>query len=116
MARAKGCSEYRSALAATRSNRSRPTPGEGSMDTTSGFPSVSVPVLSRTTVSTLLRVSMYNPPFTMVPCLAARPMAPRMASGVPAAMPHAPATITTEIVERALCVRMNVKAAQVRAK
>jgi hypothetical protein len=39
-----------------------------------------------------------------------------MASGVPAAMPHAPATITTEIVERALWVRMNVKSAQAGAK
>src|ERR1039458_9935568 len=55
-ARAKGCSEYRSALAATCSNRSRPTPSEGSTDTTSGFPSVSVPVLSKTTVSRSQRV------------------------------------------------------------
>jgi len=31
-------------------------------------------------------------------------------------MPHAPATITTEIVERALCVKVNVNAAQISAK
>ena len=67
-------------------------------------------------MSNLLSVSMYKPPFTMAPCRAARPMAPGMASGVPAAMPHAPATITTEIVDRALCVKMNVIRAQAKAK
>ena len=36
----------------------------------------------------------------MAPRRAARPIPPRMASGVPAAIPHAPATMTTEIVER----------------
>ena len=41
---------------------------------------------------------------------AARPIAPRIASGVPAAMPHAPATMTTEIVERASRVTRNVNA------
>ena len=35
---------------------------------------------------------------------AARPMPPRMASGVPAAMPQAPATMITEMVEAMSCV------------
>jgi radical SAM superfamily enzyme YgiQ (UPF0313 family) len=62
MARAKEWSENRSALAATRGNRSRSIPADGSMATTSGLPRVSVPVLSKATVSTLLSVSMYKPP------------------------------------------------------
>jgi hypothetical protein len=40
----------------------------------------------------------------IAPCRATRPIAPRMASGVPSAIPHAPATITTEIVDLMLCV------------
>jgi len=35
--------------------------------------------------------------------------APRMASGVPAAMPQAPATMMTEMVECKLCVSKKVK-------
>ena len=42
------------------------------------------------------------------------PMAPRIANGVPAAMPQAPATIMTEIVERRLWVMMKVSTAQPR--
>ena len=45
-----------------------------------------------------------------------RPIAPRMASGVPAAIPQAPATIMTEIVERMSCVIRKVSAAAPRAK
>ena len=40
-----------------------------------------------------------TPPLMIAPSRAARPMAPRIASGVPAAMPQAPATMMTEIVE-----------------
>ena len=65
---------------------------------TAAAPKVSVPVLSRTTVSTRLSVSRWMPPLTIAPSRAARPMAPRMASGVPAATPQAPATISTEMV------------------
>ena len=67
---------------------------------TRGSPKVSVPVLSSTTVSTRPSVSRWMPPLTMAPRRAARPMAPRMASGVPAAMPQAPATMITEMVSR----------------
>ena len=51
---------------------------------------------------------MYRPPLTMAPRRAERPIAPRIASGVPAAMPQAPATMITEIVERVSRVMMNV--------
>jgi len=50
------------------------------------------------------------------PMRAARPMTPRMASGVPAAMPQAPATMMTEIVARASRVTRNVKPAHASAK
>jgi hypothetical protein len=39
-----------------------------------------------------------------------------MASGVPAAMPHAPATMTTEIIDRTSRVIKNVRAAHPMAK
>ncbi len=52
----------------------------------------------------------------IAPWRAACPIAPRIASGVPAAMPHAPATITTEIVDRTSRVIRNVRAAQPMAK
>ena len=52
----------------------------------------------------------------IAPSRAARPMPPRIASGVPAAMPHAPATITTEMVERTSRVIRNVSAADASAK
>ena len=58
-----------------------------------------MPVLSNSTVSTSARASRYKPPFTIAPRRAARPIAPRMARGVPAAMPQAPATMMTEIVD-----------------
>ncbi len=38
----------------------------------------------------------------MAPSRAERPMAPRMASGVPAATPQAPATMMTAMVEETL--------------
>jgi len=43
-------------------------------------------------------------------------MAPRIANGVPAAMPHARATMTIEMVDRGLRVKANVSAAQTKAK
>ena len=52
----------------------------------------------------------------IAPRRAARPMPPRIASGVPAAIPQAPATITTEIVERTSRVMRKVSAAAPSAK
>ena len=77
---------------------------------------VTVPVLSNATVSTFQRASRYRPPLMMAPARAARPIAPKTASGVPAAMPQAPATMITEIVERASRVIANVSAAHASAK
>ena len=91
-------------------------PCSGRTSTTRGSPNVTVPVLSSTTVSTAPRASRYSPPFTMEPMRAARPIAPRIASGVPAAIPHAPATMITEIVDRASRVTRNVNAALASAK
>ena len=70
------------------------TPSSGNERCTSGRPKVSVPVLSRTTVSTRpKRFEIARRPSRSRPDARARPMPPRMASGVPAAMPQAPATM-----------------------
>ena len=60
--------------------------------------------------------SRYRPPLMIEPSWADRPIPPRIAKGVPAAIPHAPATIMTEIVERTLWVTRNVTTAAPRAK
>src|SRR6266545_1662361 len=106
----RGCSDGRSAMAAASITAFWVTPSTGRTSVTSGAPSVSVPVLSRTTVSTRPRIWRYSPPLMIAPCRAARPIAPRIASGVPAAMPHAPATITTEMVARTSRVTSRVNA------
>ncbi|SPB30387.1 hypothetical protein MAJHIDBO_00687 [Propionibacterium freudenreichii subsp. shermanii] len=74
------------------------TPGAVRTSVTVGTPRVSVPVLSKTTVSTTLSASRCAPSLTKAPTRAMRAMAARTASGVPAAMPQAPATMITEIV------------------
>ena len=52
----------------------------------------------------------------MMPRRAALPMPARMARGVPAATPHAPATMMTAMVEVMLRVRKKVKIAAPKAK
>ena len=52
----------------------------------------------------------------IAPSRAALPMPPKIARGVPAAIPQAPATMTTDIVDRVLWVMKNVIAAAVKAK
>lgn len=47
-----------------------------------------------------MKITMYRQPLTIAPLRAARPIAPRIARGVPAAIPHASATIITDIVDR----------------
>ena len=74
-----------------RGDRPLVTPAAGRSATTSGRPNVSVPVLSRTIVSARPSTSSATPPLMIAPWRAARPIAPRIASGVPAAMPQAPA-------------------------
>jgi hypothetical protein len=66
----------------------------GTISVTAGVPNVRVPVLSSRLVSTSASFSRYNPRLTIAPSCAARPMEPRIARGVPAAMPHAPATMS----------------------
>ena len=52
----------------------------------------------------------------MMPRRAALPIPASIASGVPAATPHAPATMITAMVEVRLRVTMNVKTAAPSAK
>ena len=53
----------------------------GTISVTAGMPNVRVPVLSSRMVSTSASFSRYNPPLTIAPSCAARPMEPRMARG-----------------------------------
>src|SRR2546426_10595145 len=81
MALAIGCSDITSNEAASR----RTSLGDGLKETTSAtssFPIVRVPVLSKTNVLTLPRLSRYFPPFTSTPLLAAADMAEAMDTGV----------------------------------
>ena len=100
-----GCSEFHSAAAARARISASPAPGcatdsTGVTDTTRGAPTVRVPVLSSTTVSTVESCSRWVPSLTKAPQRAARAIAARTARGVPAATPQAPATMMTEIVAR----------------
>ena len=57
------------------------TPSAGRSSRTAKLPWVRVPVLSKTTVSTLARSSKWLPPFTRMPHLEAPPMPPKKLSG-----------------------------------
>ena len=93
-----GCSDHDSAEAAYPRSSGRERPSAMWTPTTVGVPVVMVPVLSNTTVSTLDNISRWAPSFTKAPDRAVRAMAASTARGVPAAIPQAPATTTTEMV------------------
>src|SRR5260370_2564057 len=99
MALAKGCSDLCSAIEAISRTACCACPSAARIEVTSGVPRVSVPVLSKTTVSTELKSSRYNPPLIIAHSRADRPIPPRIARGVPAAIAQAPATMMTDMVE-----------------
>ena len=117
MARPMGCSEFHSAAAARASTSSSPAAASvGRTLTTRGSPTVRVPVLSITTVSTAESCSRWVPSLTKAPQRAARAIAAKTARGVPAATPQAPATMMTEIVARTSRVTRKVTRAAARAR
>ena len=88
MARATGCSEWRSIPAARDSTRASSSAGpESKKAATQGSPVVRVPVLSKKTRSARARRSKVSPALTRIPDEAARPEAATAARGV--AMPMA---------------------------
>ncbi len=91
-ARANGCSEPNSAVAASRRNSfSSISSFSNTISVTDGFPTVRVPVLSNTIVLTLLAISMCSPPLYKIPFSAPFPAPIINAAGVanPRAQGHA---------------------------
>mmetsp|Transcript_25611 Transcript_25611/g.77208 ORF Transcript_25611/g.77208 Transcript_25611/m.77208 type:complete len:349 (-) Transcript_25611:275-1321(-) len=96
-----GCAECCSAAAAAASSSSRPQP-RGAVDArqspaSRGFPSVSVPVLSKTTHVACAAASRTAPPLTSTPMRAPTPVPTMTAVGVarPSAQGHATTTTDT---------------------
>ena len=99
MASPSGCSEATSATAAQRSTSSGGNPSEGRTSVTDGSPRVSVPVLSRTTVSIFVAASMASAPLNSTPCSAPLPVPAIIALGV--AMPTAQGQeMTSTVMDR----------------
>ncbi len=90
-----GCSLPRSADAARSSSSATSMPAAATTATTSGRPSVSVPVLSKTTVSMRWAISSASPPRMRIPASAPRPVPTMIAVGVARPIAHGQATITT---------------------
>ncbi|KAF5053511.1 hypothetical protein DSECCO2_397590 [anaerobic digester metagenome] len=111
MASPRGCSEPTSALA-TSVNMSRQEGSKDKTSTTSGRPSVSVPVLSKTTVSTVPAISRESPPLINIPFSAPLPVPTMMAVGVARPRAHGQA-ITSTVMKM---VREKVKACSSGAK
>ena len=90
-----GCSEPCSAAAAKARRSSSATPGAAITSVTVGRPTVSVPVLSNTTVSTFASVSSAVALLTRTPTSAPRPVATMMAVGVASPIAHGHAITST---------------------
>jgi hypothetical protein len=95
-ASASGCSENFSTAAAVDSNCASVTPGAGTISTTSGWPSVSVPVLSKTTTVSLVAFSSAAAFLNRMPFIAPRPVPTMIAIGV--ASPSASGQAMTKTV------------------
>ena len=100
MAAAKGCSLARSSAAAKRRSSVSSIPGppaelEANRVISFGFPSVSVPVLSTTSVSTFSMTSSASAFFTNTPAIAPRPVPTMIDIGVAKPNAHGQATIST---------------------
>ena len=85
---ANGCSEPCSAAAANRKSSSSETPASGLTSVRVGFPCVTVPVLSRTTVSTERARCRASPFRIRIPCSAALPTATMIEIGVASPRAH----------------------------
>ena len=92
---ASGCSDRLSSAAARRSTVARSCPGTTRMSVTRGVPSVSVPVLSKTMVSTAASRSSGSPPLIRMPAAAPRPLATITAVGTARPMAQGQAMINT---------------------
>ena len=90
-----GCSEPCSSDAARSSTRASSTPGATRIAVTTGLPRVSVPVLSKTTVSIRPAASSASPPRTRIPASAPLPVPTMIAVGVASPIAHGQAMITT---------------------
>ncbi len=69
-------------MAARESSSSAVTPSTGLISVTLNTPFVNVPVLSKTTVSSLFSASRKFPPLTKIPFLAAPPIPPKKLIGI----------------------------------
>mmetsp|Transcript_2845 Transcript_2845/g.9564 ORF Transcript_2845/g.9564 Transcript_2845/m.9564 type:complete len:314 (-) Transcript_2845:505-1446(-) len=94
---AMGCAECCSAAAASAKTRFFATEPSANSPASSGWPVVSVPVLSRTTQDTAWAASSTAPPLTSTPCRAPTPVPTMTAVGVarPNAQGHATTTTDT---------------------
>ena len=100
MASPRGCSDiFSQDPASLRSVFSSISPN-GITSVTFGFPSVTVPVLSSTTASTLCPISRASPLLIRMPCFALTPVPTMMAVGVasPSAQGHAMTSTATKMV------------------
>ena len=95
MAAASGCSLARSTLAASRSTSSSSKPAAGTIATTVGLPSVSVPVLSTTSVSTFSMRSSASAFLISTPACAPRPTPTMIDIGVARPSAQGQAMIST---------------------
>ncbi len=94
-AAARGCSLDCSSPAASRSSSDSSWPGDVTTETTRGFPSVRVPVLSKTRVSIRSRTSSASAFFTRTPAPAPRPVPTMIDIGVARPSAHGQAMIST---------------------
>jgi hypothetical protein len=99
MAAASGCSDAVSSDAASRTTSSSETPVPDSTSTTAGRPSVMVPVLSSTMVSSVWAVSRLSPPLNSTPRSAPAPVPAMTAVGVASPRAHGQAMISTVMNE-----------------
>ncbi len=111
--RASGWLETRSTLAA-RPSRSSSVRSSATSRAISNCPSVMVPVLSKTTVSTLAASCRMEAPRTRMPRRARPPMAATIAVGVARIRAHGHATISTDTVRIQSRVKYRVSAADSR--
>ena len=91
IAAASGCSLPRSRLAASRKTSASVKPSSAITETSRGFPSVRVPVLSTTSVFTFSRISSASAFLISTPAVAPRPVPTMIDIGVarPSAQGHA---------------------------
>ena len=95
MAPASGCSLPRSRLAARRRSSASSWGGRATSAASRGLPSVSVPVLSTTSVSTFSRTSSASACLTRTPAVAPRPVPTMIDIGVASPSAHGHAMIST---------------------